>query len=66
MQLAMREWRQMGKWRGLLSAVAIGALLGVTGPFGSQTSLAPAVRYSFWMVIALAGFGAAAAAYGLL
>ena len=62
MQLAMREWRQMGKWRGLLSAVAIGALLGVTGPFGSQTSLAPAVRYSFWMIIALAGFGAAAAA----
>ena len=62
MQLAMREWRQMGKWRGLVSAVAIGLLLGVTGPFGSQTSLAPAVRYSFWMVIALAGFGAAVAA----
>ena len=62
MQLAMREWRQMGKWRGPISAVAIGALLGVTGPFGSQTSLAPAVRYTFWMVIALAGFGAAVAA----
>jgi len=66
MQLAMREWRQMGKWRGLISAVAIGLLLGVTGPFGSQTSLAPAVRYSFWMVIALAGFGAAAAAERVL
>lgn len=62
MQLAMREWRQMGKWRGPISAVAIGALLGVTGPFGSQTSLTPAVRYSFWMVIALVGFGAAVAA----
>lgn len=66
MQLAMREWRQMGKWRGPISAVAIGLLLGVTGPFGSQTSLAPAVRYTFWMVIALAGFGAAAAAERLL
>ncbi|MCL6741688.1 LytTR family transcriptional regulator [Sphingomonas sp. RB56-2] len=66
MQLAMREWRQMGKWRGPLSAVAIGALLGVTGPFGSQTSLAPAVRYAFWMVIALAGFGAAVAAERVL
>ena len=66
MQLAMREWREMGKWQGLISAVAIGLLLGVTGPFGSQTSLAPAVRYSFWMVIALVGFGAAAAAERVL
>lgn len=66
MQLAMREWRQMGKWRGLIGAVAIGALLGVTGPFGSQTALKPAVKYPFWMAIALAGFGAAAAAERLL
>ena len=62
MQLAMREWRQMGKWRGLVSAVAIGGVLGVMGPFGSQTALSPAVKYSFWMVVALAGFGAALAA----
>ncbi|WP_395624150.1 LytTR family DNA-binding domain-containing protein [Sphingomonas daechungensis] len=62
MQLAMREWRQMGKWRGPISAFAIGAPLGVTGPFGSQTALAPAVKYAFWMVVALVGFGAAAAA----
>ncbi len=61
MQLAMREWQQLGKWRGLISAVAIGLLLGVTGPFGSQTSLSPVVRYSFWMVMALAGFGAVVA-----
>ena len=66
MQLAMREWRQMRKWRGPISAVAIGLLLGVTGPFGSQTSLTPIVRYSFWMVMALAGFGAAVAAERLL
>ncbi|XHS00072.1 LytR family transcriptional regulator [Sphingomonas sp. DBB INV C78] len=52
----------MGKWRVPISAVAFGALLGVMGPFGSQTSLSPAVRYAFWMVIALAGFGAAIAA----
>jgi len=51
----------MGMWRGPLSAVAFGALLGVTGPFGSQTVLGPAVRYPFWMIIALVGFGAAAA-----
>ena len=66
MQLAMREWRIMEKWRGPLSAVAFGALLGVTGPFGSQTAFGPAVRYPFWMVIALAGFGAAAAAERVL
>jgi hypothetical protein len=66
MQLAMREWRQWGRWRGLVSAIAIGLLLGVTGPFGSQTVLDPAVKYAFWMAIALAGFGAAAAAGRLL
>ena len=66
MQLAMREWRQMGKWRGPISAVALGLLLGVTGPFGSQATLSPAVRYSFWMVIALAGFAAAMAAERVL
>ena len=65
MQLAMREWRMMGKWRVPLSAVAFGALLGVTGPFGS-TALGPAVRYTFWMVIAFAGLGAAAAAERVL
>jgi len=66
MQLAMREWRITGKWRVLLSAIAFGALLGVTGPFGSQTALPPAVRYPFWMALALAGFGAAAAAERIL
>jgi DNA-binding LytR/AlgR family response regulator len=65
MQLAMREWRIMGKWRVPVSAVAFGALLGVTGPFGSS-AFGPAVRYPFWMVIALAGFGAAAAAERVL
>ena len=66
MQLAMREWRQLEKWRGLISAVAIGLLLGVTGPFGSQTAYAPAVKYAFWMVLSLAGFVAAAAAERIL
>lgn len=66
MQLTKREWRQLGKWRGLLSAVAIGLLLGVTGPFGSQNAYAPAVKYGFWMVNALAGFGAAVATGRLL
>ena len=66
MQLAKREWRQMGKWRGPIGAVTIGALLGVMGPFGSQTAYAPAVKYAFWMVVALAGFAAAAAADRLL
>lgn len=45
-----------------MSAIAIGALLGVAGPFGSQTVLGAAAKYTFWMVIALAGFGSAAAA----
>ena len=62
MQLAMREWRQMGKWRGPISAVGIGLLLGITGPFGSQTAYPTAVKYGFWMVNALVGFGAAVAA----
>lgn len=66
MQLAMREWRQFRKWRGLIGAVAIGLLLGVMGPFGSQSAYPTAVKYSFWMVNALAGFGTAVAADRLL
>ena len=66
MQLAMREWRQLGKWRGLVSAVTIGLVLGVTGPFGSQTAYPTTVKYAFWMAAALAGYGAAAAADRLL
>jgi hypothetical protein len=66
MQLAKREWRQMGKWRGPISAVALGLLLGVTGPFGSQHAYPAVVKYPFWMVIALAGFGAAVAAERVL
>ncbi|HEU0285333.1 MAG TPA: LytTR family DNA-binding domain-containing protein [Sphingomicrobium sp.] len=66
MQLAMREWWQLGKWRGLISAVAIGGVLGVMGPFGSQTAYSTAVKYAFWMAAALAGYGAAAAADRLI
>lgn len=66
MRLAMREWRTMETWRVPLSAAAFGALLGVMGPFGSQTALGPVARFTFWMVIACAGFGAAAAAERVL
>lgn len=65
MQLAMREWN-MGRWQGPLKAVAFGLVLGVMGPFGSQNAFGPEVKYPFWMVISLAGFGAAAAAERLL
>lgn len=61
-QLATREWWVIGNWRWPLKALVFGALLGVTGPFGSQTAFEPAVRYPLWMVIALAGFAAAVAA----
>ena len=62
MQLAKREWRQVERWRAPLSAVAFGLLLGVTGPFGSQQAYPTAVKYTVWMIISLAGFGAAVAA----
>lgn len=62
MQLAMRGWRIPAKGRGLLKAIAFGAVLGVMGPFGSQTAFTTAVKYSFWMVVTLAGFGAAGVA----
>jgi len=62
MQLTVREWRHLGRWRGLVSAVAIGAVLGVMGPFGSQAAYPTTVKYAFWMVNALAGFGATVAA----
>ena len=65
MQFAMREWRIWTKWRVPISAVAFGALLGVTGPFGSS-AFGPAVRYPFWMALSLVGFGAAAAAERVL
>ena len=66
MQLAMREWQQIGRWRGPIAAVAIGLVLGVMGPFGSQTTLPTGVKYAFWMVNALAGFGAVVAVQRLL
>lgn len=66
MQLAMREWRMGAAWRGLVAAAVVGLLLGFTGPFGSQTSLAPLVRYGFWMAISLTGHAAALAADRLL
>ena len=66
MQLAKREWRELGNWRGPLSAVAIGLLLGVMGPFGSQTGLTTTVKYAFWMILALAGFTAVVAVERLL
>ena len=65
MQLAMREWR-LGKWRGLVSAVAFGLVLGVMGPFGTQSALSTEAKYSFWLVLALVGFGAAAVAERIL
>ena len=66
MHLAMREWRIREEWRAPLKAVAFGALLGVMGPFGSQNAFSPSVKYPFWMIISLAGFGAAFAAERLL
>lgn len=65
MQLAMRGWEITGTWRLLISAIAFGALLGVTGPFESSI-LRPAVRYPFWMILSFGGFGAAVAAEQLL
>lgn len=66
MQLAMREWWMVGKWGWPLKALAFGALLGVTGVFGSQTALSPAVRYPFWIIISFAGFAAATVAERVL
>lgn len=65
MQLAIREW-SWTRWRGLVAAIAFGALLGVMGPFGSQSAFPPSVRYPLWMMISLAGFGSAAVARKLV
>lgn len=64
--MASGVWPVVRKWRRPLGAVAVGALLGVMGPFGSQTAFSTPVKYALWMVLALAGFGAAAAAERLL
>lgn len=66
MQLAMREWQEFRRWRGPFGAVAIGLVLGLMGPFGSQTTLPTGVKYAFWMANALAGFGTAVAVQRLL
>lgn len=65
MQLAKREWRPE-KWRGLLGAAAVGLVLGVLGPFGSQTTLTTGVKYAFWLGLSLAGFAAVAATARIL
>ena len=66
MRLAKREWRAVQTWRVPLSAVGFGLLLGITGPFGSQQAYPTAVKYAVWMIISLAGFGAAVAAERML
>ncbi len=47
------------------SAAAIGLLLGYLGPFRSGTALAPAVRYPFWLGLALFGYACALASLQL-
>ena len=44
------DWR-----RQLGTALLVGVALGVLGPYGSSTAFSPGIRYSFWIVMALAG-----------
>ena len=66
MQFAQRQRLSWEKWRPLLAAIAIGLLLGFTGPFGSYPAFATATRYLFWMGLTAAGVTAAIAADAVL
>lgn len=56
MQLAMREWHGWRNWSLPLKAAAFGIVLGIMGPFGTGSAYQPAVRYPFWLAIAILGF----------
>lgn len=53
LQLALREWRRhMGRTKLLAALLGVGAILGVSGPFGTADVLPFAPRMLYWVVVA--------------
>lgn len=62
MQFAKRQRQIPPAIRHAAAAVALGLLLGFLGPFRTGTVLQPAVRYAFWLGLALFGYACVLAA----
>jgi hypothetical protein len=66
MSFAKRELLMSPHLRQLTLVLGVGAALGLAGPFATYPTLAPPVRYAFWMAMVLAGYVAAMAAERLV
>jgi len=62
MQFAKRQRQLALPVRHAAAAIALGLLLGFLGPFRTGTVLPPAVRYAFWLGLALFGYACVLAA----
>ena len=65
-QLTKRQWQLRPAIRHGAAAVALGLLLGFLGPFRTGTALTPAVRYAFWLGLALFGYACVIAAWRIV
>ena len=65
-RLTKRQWHPPRAVRHTAAAAALGLLLGVLGPFRTGTALGPAVRYAFWLGLALFGYACALAAWRIV
>lgn len=66
MQFTQRQRPFGGRWRPFLTAIPLGLLLGLAGPFGSYPAFPTATRYAFWLGLTAAGVVAALAADAVL
>ncbi|WGW03327.1 LytTR family DNA-binding domain-containing protein [Tropicibacter oceani] len=57
-QSALREWRrQIGQPVALVALIAIAAVLGLAGPFGTEARLTLLPRLAYWLVTVFATYG---------
>ena len=66
MQFTQRQRLFREQWRPFVATIAVGLLLGFTGPFGSASAFPTATRYAFWLGLTAAGVVAAIAANAVL
>lgn len=66
MQFTQRQPVLPGRLRLVVTAILVGLLLGLAGPFGSYPAYSTSTRYAFWLGLTVAGFLSGAAAEAVL